>query len=225
MKVSELIAVLQAAASLYEECGSGAKAEALRVLSSLCAGHESQGVAAFVGVVGKALTEPIATGHQREIGGSVRIAELAGGLEQIYSISALVGTKGAANDIRKFLDLLKVHIDYDVVGFVRHSQECLKLPQKGKRAASTGKKRTAPAPDPATIENYEKDLKRAGTDRAGFEEVFSRLKRDKKLKKADLIELVHRYSGAAAKYKTKDAAIEEIEITFVRNARFLSKIQ
>jgi hypothetical protein len=225
MKTSELVAVLRAAASLYEECGSGAKAEALRVLSSLCAGHESKTVAAFIGVVGKALVDPIETEHQREIGGSIRIAELAGGLEQIYAISALVGTKGAADDIRKFLDLLKGHIDYDVVGFVRHSQECLKLPQKGKRAASTGRPRTAPAPDPATIENYEKDLKRAGTDRVGFDEVFNRLKRDKKLKKADLVELAQRYSRTATKYKTKDAAIEELEITFVRNARFLNKIQ
>lgn len=225
MKVSELVAVLQAAASLYEECGSAPKAEALRVLSSLFAGHESEGVAAFVGIVGKALTAASEIGRKREMGGSVKIAELARGLEQIYALSALVGTKSAVNDIRKFLDLLKVHIDDDVVDFASHSQECLKLPQKGGRAASTGRKRTAPAPDPATIENYEKELKRAGTDRAGFEEVFGRLKRDKKLKKADLIELALRYSGAPAKYKTKDAAIEEIEITFVRNARFLSKIQ
>jgi hypothetical protein len=226
MKVSELVAVLQSTASLYDECGSASRAEALRVLSLLCTGQETKGVTAFVAAVAKALKDPVdvADFEDRRASETVKIAELVPALGQICELSALVGAKVAVKDLRKFIDLLKKHVGDDVGDFVRRSQECLSLPEKGRQATSPKSKKAILVNNIKTIDEYVEDLKRAGTDRIEFEQVFSELKRDKKLKKADLTEIAHRYSGDVIKYKTKDAAKEEIEIAFVRNARFISKL-
>jgi hypothetical protein len=228
MKVSQLVAVLKAAASLYDECGNTSRSEALRALSLLCTGQESKGVAPFVAAVEKALTRPaeIAECEDRSgVGASIKIAELVGALEHVYQLFVLIGTKAAIGDLRKFIDLLKNHVDDDAVNFVRRSQKCLISAKGGRSAGPPPSYKSASVPTLETIDRYVEDLKRAGTDRIEFDHVFSGVKRDKDLKKADLIEIAHRYSGVVIKYKTKDEAKAEIESAFVRNARFISKLQ
>jgi hypothetical protein len=98
------------------------------------------------------------------------------------------------------------------------------------KKASLPKKDTAPTKvsisttDLQAIENYVEGLKRAGTDRAAFEQVFKILTLDTKLKKADLTKVAHQYSGDVIKYKSKAAAHEEINRAFVRKARFINKL-
>jgi hypothetical protein len=139
MKVSQLAGVLQAAASIRADCGGASTSEALRQLSSLCAGHEAKTMSAFVASLAKGLIGGAGADEARYKGEEasneyVKISEIAQVIDHVCDLSVLVEAKvGAINDLRKFIAFLRDHQDNNVVDFVRRSRDSVSVSKKVRR--------------------------------------------------------------------------------------------
>lgn len=73
---------------------------------------------------------------------------------------------------------------------------------------------------------HTQSLKQAGTDQGAFQVAFAAMIADRTVKLAQAVEIAREFMGwATAQFRTKKAAFEAIQETFIERARFENKLK
>lgn len=136
------------------------------------------------------------------------IGQLRVVLKQIQDIYAAGGAKSQVNDFHTVIRLLEGHDHESVDQFVKSTEQTLKSPTKLTKSKT----------NKATVKQHVNSLKAAKTDRESFEQAFSLLLTDRKVRKIEALEITKQYTGYSMNFKTKKKALDEIRAKFIELA-------
>ncbi len=127
------------------------------------------------------------------------VKRLRAAVDEIASIFSAVGAKAHSKSFNALSELLEGHDDRSIAEFF----------------ASLNKK---PLTGQALIQQYVSRLESAGTDELAFGGIFSELRSNKSIKKAEADAIAAGYTKGRSKWRTKTDAIKAIETTFRERA-------
>ena len=132
-----------------------------------------------------------------DLSGSQRMDKFAKVVAAMNQAVTGIAKAGEAKDLKKLVDFVSAHRRLTLDGFVERAVETLKSPPAKKPT------RKAPAPDlsDADIRCYVARLETALGDDRGFDEVYSELSKDKRLRAADAKKIAKAFSGKAGSSK------------------------
>lgn len=137
-------------------------------------------------------------------------------LARIQKTLSLAHAKSQAKDIKELIEVLKRHNNEAVDQYVQKSKEILE-----EKKTKTSK--APPQLNISDIQKYIQAFKDCGTNKNKFETVFSEMKNDKNIRKAELFEIVTGYYGKMPK-NTKVAELENrIHKKFIELGQYESK--
>lgn len=134
------------------------------------------------------------------------VAELRSALQRLATVHRASGAKQQADDIDSVAKLLDETRHRDVDDAAREISAALNPTEK-------------------LVAVYVDRLTAAGTDRILFDPLFAEIKADKSLGKTEMEAIAGAYSGVSRKWKSKAAALDEIESTFVSRAYQANKMK
>jgi hypothetical protein len=153
----------------------------------------------------------------------IKVSELRTILGNLQKLCESAGAKMASKDLQVFSDMLKPYGDVEVGGACANIKQSLTAEKPTRRAKVPGRTSTAVLND-AAIQRHLTELRNAGTDRNAFDLAFKNLKDSKSIKLPDLAEIARQFSLSVTPYKSKAAALSDIEKAFVRQGRFEKKV-
>lgn len=227
MKLGDLKKVFDAAADVYRDAGNVSVAEALKDVSRLCEGRLQQSLR----LQSSSPIEGSLTNHA-EVGGYdpgegvkgggrslVKVSELRTILGNLRKLCESAGAKTASKDLQIFSDMLKPYADVEV------GSACANIKQSLTAETRRGRGRgTTVGLNESEIQRHLTELRNAGSDRSAFDQALKNLKDSKSIKLADLAQIARQFSLSVTAYKSKAVAYSDIEKTFIRQARFESKV-
>jgi ABC-type oligopeptide transport system ATPase subunit len=128
-------------------------------------------------------------------------------LAKVARVLEAAGKKTQTKAVQSVIELLAGHDAESIPTFLETLQE--QLEHEPERRAAPPKDLRA-----ATIEQYVRQLRAAGTDKSTFDTVFARLSKDKAVRKAEADAIAQAYAGGRARWPKKGDAIAAIRVHF-----------
>jgi hypothetical protein len=153
----------------------------------------------------------------------IKVSELRTILGNLQKFCDSAGAKKASTDLQVFSDMLQPYGDVDVDNACASIKQRLVAEKPAKRPKASSRTGAAVLNESA-IQLHLTELRTAGTDRNAFDVALKKLKASKSIKLPDLAEIARQLSRSETSYKSKAAALSDIEQAFVRQKRFENKV-
>jgi hypothetical protein len=148
----------------------------------------------------------------------MNIRDLLPVLEQLREAYGANGTKTAEKHIAMVIELLTPHYAGSVEALTAELHA----------AAVSGESKLAPPPvlaDKAVVDEYLERLSEVGTDQRAFDQIFTALNEDPRVKLKEVDAIARQFTGQQSAFKTKKAAQTALKQTFLERVRFENKLR